>query len=489
MQKSNDLRQRMKRLADRFSQAELARRTGVSKANVHRYLRAGRVPADFLQALVREFHVRPDWLLEGRGAMLRSEVTEHAAQESAKLLELVVNLNAISHERLGALSEQGARQVRALADAVTRHDELRSRLNQRVTPAFEQLVRRQQQHLNAAELEQADDLATSLEQLARLCDDQNLRVRHDMLEAVRLWWKGDLERQGALHRRVLGRLIAAGNIRQRQFLRITYNYCAGLHVAGRLEEAARVADAVAMLACPVDPEWDEDLLITVPRAVLHAARGDIGDGLRVLTRVDATVSTDLLPFTRNVLLGLEHQAGHKDLAALLPQWQRGSEASLLLIALWEDTPRALSEALAACDPGQPPVTAAFVDAARAIKGGEMPPPLDEASLRGAERAVLRTEAARREGRKDVHRLWKEAAGRLASLPGVLPPMPLAALHQRQALELGAGKVGEDSVKSAREKFQKWLSQGNGCVRKLCDTNGIRAVVGVSDTRPQAGIVA
>lgn len=479
MQKSNELRQRLKRLAERFTQAELARRSGVSKANVHRYLRAGRVPADFLEALVREFNVRPDWLLEGRGAMLRSEVTEHAAQESARLLELVVNLNAISHERIGALSEQSARQVRALSDALARHDQLRSRLNQRVTPAFAQLVARQQQHLNAGEYEQAEDLAPSLEQLARLCDDQNLRVRHDMLEAVRLWWKGDLERQDGLHRRVLGRLIAAGNTRQRQFLRITYNYCAGLYAAGRLTQAANIADAVCTLTCPAVPEWDEDLLVQLPRAVLQAAQGDIAAALATVTRVDAALGPGLRPFTGNVLLGMTHQAGQQEFAQVLAAWHRGGDASLLLMALWEDTPRELADALAACDPDQPPVTATFVASASAIRHGEVPAAVAEVGLRGAEHAVLRAEAARRQQRKEAPKLWKEASRRLGKLDGLVPPMLLLALHHRQALELGAERVGESAIGTARRVFKNWLTLGNGCVRKLCHDNGISSVTSVN----------
>ena len=61
------LRARLQQLAQTHSQAELARKTGFPPANVHRFLKAGKVPADFCEALVREFGVNPAWLLAGEG--------------------------------------------------------------------------------------------------------------------------------------------------------------------------------------------------------------------------------------------------------------------------------------------------------------------------------------------------------------------------------------------------------------------------------------
>lgn len=477
MQKQNELRQRLRRLADRFSQAELARRTGFSKANVHRYLRAGRVPAEFLQSLVAQLNVRPDWLLEGRGAMLRSEVSEHAAEESAKLLELVVNLNAVSHERLGALSEDSARQVRELADALARNEELRARLNQRVTPAFSRLISRQQQHLNAAEYEQADELAPALAQLVRLCDHTELRVRHDMLDAVRLWWKGDLLRQSELHRRVLGQLIAAGKVRDRQFLRVTYNLCAGLYAAGRLAEAARIADAVQMLACPAEPEWDEDLLIRLPRAIYDAAEGRIADAIPAFTLIDAAVSAELRPFARDAVLHACYQAGLREFPEVLSQWSRGrgNDATLLLLALWEDSLQALADALKLCSPDQPPVVAAMQEAAQAIAAGTLPPAIEDGAMRGVERAILRAEAARRQQRKDAAKLWKLAQACLARQTGITPPLLLVAMQHRHALELGATRTGEAAQQQARKALRGWLAQGNGALRRVCEAHGLGAV--------------
>ncbi|MCC7508050.1 MAG: helix-turn-helix transcriptional regulator [Planctomycetes bacterium] len=483
MQKQNDLRQRLRRLADRFSQAELARRTGVSKANVHRYLRAGRVPAEFLQALVAQLHVRPDWLLEGRGAMLRSEVSDHAADESAKLLELVVNLNAVSHERLGALSQDSTRQVRELADALARNEELRARLNQRVTPAFSKLIRRQQQHLNAAEYEQADELAPALAQLVRLCDHTELRVRHDMLDAVRLWWKGDLHRQSELHRRVLGQLMAAGKLRDRQFLRVTYNLCAGLYAAGRLAEAARIADAVQMLACPAEAEWDEDLLIRMPRAIFDAAEGRIASAMPAFILVDAGVSAALRPFARDAVLHACYQAGLRDFAEVLSQWSRGrgNDAMLLLLALWEDTLPALADALRLCSPDQPPVVAAMQEAAQAIAAGTLPPDIEDETLRGIERAILRAEAARRRQRKDATRLWKQAQASIARQSDITPPLLLLAMHHRHALELGAARTGDAAQHQAVRAMRAWLAQGNGALRKVCEAHGIGVVTAAAKT--------
>ena len=94
--RGESLRARLQQLALTHSQAELARKTGFPPANVHRFLKGGKVPTDFCEALVREFGVNPAWLLAGEGTAYLADVTAGTERMAGNLLELVEAMSAVS---------------------------------------------------------------------------------------------------------------------------------------------------------------------------------------------------------------------------------------------------------------------------------------------------------------------------------------------------------------------------------------------------------
>ena len=135
------LRGRLNKLADRFQQVEIARRTGVATANVHRYLRAGRIPAEFCLALIDAFDLSPDWLMKGEGEPITSDLKAATAAKAGDLLDLVKAMNAVARMRLGAVVGDGDRKkLRELSDTLQTFDRLKERMNDRTRPVLARLL-------------------------------------------------------------------------------------------------------------------------------------------------------------------------------------------------------------------------------------------------------------------------------------------------------------------------------------------------------------
>jgi hypothetical protein len=465
------LRERLRVLSNHHNQSELARRTGFSKANVHRYMKSGRVPGAWLIALIREFGVNPAWLMLGRGEMLQSEVSAQAAQESANLLELVVKLNAVGHERLGALqSRQRTKMVRELADTLNRHDDLRGRLRERVNPVYLKLLNEYRELIAQQRFEETQDILPALRQLERLADNPRMRNNIDMLEAVQRQFEGNFQRQQELYRSSLGNMIAAGRVRDAQFLRLAFNACAGLSSAGRYREAARLANATMLLAECDPPRWDEDWLLRLPQAALDLHTGEPARGLAEIARVVAACSDELAAGARDALLHAGYLAGTTTLSEVIERSSAipATTHTLLLIGLWEGD-RAVLKGLQASRrklKGQFDARSArLLRLTDALLSGSLPPEPPEADY---EEAVLRCEVARNSGnRRTALRYFRAAAKASAVLdPAFTSEFLLRALHLRQTFEYGD-----------RSEAARWLvlhlRQGYGCLRELAARHAIR----------------
>ena len=117
------VRGRLNILTENHAQAEIARRTGFPPANVHRFLKGGKIPADFCGAVVREFGINPAWLLTGEGAPRLSDVTEGTMRMAGNVLELVEAMSAVARMRLGSLTgKHHLRVLRELNDALEDHE-------------------------------------------------------------------------------------------------------------------------------------------------------------------------------------------------------------------------------------------------------------------------------------------------------------------------------------------------------------------------------
>ncbi|MCK6439738.1 MAG: helix-turn-helix transcriptional regulator, partial [Planctomycetes bacterium] len=87
---NNDaLRDRLNAVLKDVSQAEIARRTGTSRANVNRYLRDRKIPAEFSAAVVAGFDVNPVWLLTGKGSPRSTETGAGTDELASRILDMV----------------------------------------------------------------------------------------------------------------------------------------------------------------------------------------------------------------------------------------------------------------------------------------------------------------------------------------------------------------------------------------------------------------
>jgi hypothetical protein len=471
------LRGRLRLVAEQHSQNEIARRTGAGKANVHRYLRAGRVPGDFLQRLIHAFGLNPAWLLIGRGEMLEVRVSEAAAAESQQLLELVVKLNAVGHERLGAMGEAPVRMVRELADALARNQELQKRIIERARPVFVKLLNEYRVLIGQHRHQETADVLPALRQLVKLTQSPSMQANVDMLEAVQCFFEGDYTRQRELHNSALAALLNAGRLRDAQFMRLTYNTCVGLASAGRLSESARLANAVLQLADSDPPRWVEDWLLRVPQAVLDMQTGRLGPALSVLSRVVASCDRELADNLRDALLFAGFLAGMTPLEEITRRWSRMAVGSppLLLLGIWSREGNALQRVRRTRVNMQGHLDARsrrLLQAADAILEGASFPEFESSEpVLALELQVIACEARCRAGDTRAARaLYAQSQQALAALaPEFLPDFMVRAMHARHALEYGA----PDGKQRAAAFIRDSLTQGYGFLRSLADAHAIQ----------------
>ncbi|MCB9932283.1 MAG: helix-turn-helix transcriptional regulator [Planctomycetes bacterium] len=473
------LRGRLRLIAEQHSQNEIARRTGASKANVHRHLRAGRVPADFLQRLVHAFGLNPSWLLLGRGEMLEARVSEAAAAESQQLLELVVKLNAVGHERIGAMGEAPARMVRELADALARNQELLKRIMERARPVFLKLLNDYRTLIGEHRHQETAEVLPALRQLVKLTQNPSMQANVDMLEAVQCFFEGDYTRQRELHRSALAALLNAGRLRDAQFMRLTYNTCVGLASAGRLSESARLANAALQLADSEPPRWVEDWLLRVPQAVLDMQTGKLGPAMQELSRVVAACGGEIAENLRDALLFCGFLAGMTPLEEVARRWTRMAVGSppLLLLGLWSREDNALQRVRRTRVNMQGHLDARsrrLLEAADAVlEGAAFPEVASTEPVLQLELQVIECEAQVRAGNTRAARKLFEAAGQaMQSLDAeFLPDFLVRAMHARHALELGDEAARERAAAFVRDS----LTQGYGFLRALAETHEIQSV--------------
>lgn len=287
------LRDRLKALASRFGQAEIARRTDTAPANIHRYLREGKVPVDFCAALVSEFEVSPIWLIEGRGGMLRSDVRKPIADMGGDLLELVETMNAVSRMRIGAVAGQHDRKtLRELSESMDAFDRLRERLNVHTRPLLQGVLDEWEEALIRMEMDRASSLQLTAQQLSRLTTDETLLERLDTAEGNHAYLLADLERAVSFERRVFARRIREGRIGSEQALAKARNLIMSIRETGRLEESRRLAQTVLALA---SDEWRDSELVNQIRVFeghLDCDLGSLRSGLEKMIASYAFVRED-----------------------------------------------------------------------------------------------------------------------------------------------------------------------------------------------------
>lgn len=478
LQNQNDsLRARLRMVTNQYNLSELARRTGVSKSNVHRYLNSARIPGDWLASVITEFGINPSWLMIGQGEMLQSEVSKEAGQESAKLLELAVKLNAVGHERLSALQgRRPAQLVRELSEALKREDELRARLRAQVAPVFDSLILEYSQLIRDMRFDETREVLAALRQLERLAGDPDMSAHLDAHEAHEQDYRGNHARARELENRVLGFCIGAGRFRDSSTMRIAYNMCGSLGIRGYYHEAARLAGAMLLLADGDPPRWEEDWLLRIPQAVLDLQDGEPARGLAMLTRMAAAKMPNTATIVQDMLLRWSYVTGIVSFEEVLLRRSDNPSfpGALALMAVWERDIAAIKRMRDACAKMKlrPDVrSAAWMEIIDAILAGKVPATVHSAKPLGAfEGAVLRCEAARFSGRKRIATAaFRESGEALAALDlGQSPSFMLRALRVRQAFDYGDKDEAAQFVLTS-------LRQGYGCLRTLADDHGLSTV--------------
>ncbi|MCC7509150.1 MAG: hypothetical protein IT464_07220 [Planctomycetes bacterium] len=343
------LRQRLNHLAQTHSQAELGRRTGFPPANVHRFMKGGKVPAEFCESLVRELGVNPAWLLAGEGTPYLADVTAGTQRMASNVLELVEAMSAVSRMRLGSLTgKHHLRVLRELSAALDDHEKLRRKLNENSLPVFEKLVVDLENVLDKRDLERGAELLKAADQVARLCDDDALMLRLNAQHAFFAYLSGDYENSAAWRRRVFIRQMAWGEpMDERRILHAQYLVMAVLAM-GRVREALRICNAALALSNGVrGRNW---CVMLATGGLMEMDLGDLQGGMSKVMRALPEAAPVLHDLYGGYFAKMQLFSGLGDVATCLADKPMSSSKSLQILrfAAWLEDLETLELAVKRC---------------------------------------------------------------------------------------------------------------------------------------------
>ena len=250
------IRLRLNRLVEERSQSEIARKTGAQVAAVNRYVHGARIPAGFCSDVVRGLGVNPSWLLMGEGSPYLADVPVQTARLGENLLELVEAMSAVSRMLLGSLGgKHHLKVLRELNEALLAHERLRDDLNERSRPVFERILADLQKALDKLDLERAADLRKAADQIARLCDDEDLTRRYLRTCAFHEFQLKRSDRFLAAQRKVFLRSLPDGSLFSEQACDEARRVVVALVQMNRIREAGRICRAVRALAGKEGRQW------------------------------------------------------------------------------------------------------------------------------------------------------------------------------------------------------------------------------------------
>lgn len=286
------IRRRLADVSRRYSQAEIARRLGMRRGTVSRYLSQNRIPGAFLAGIAREFGVNATWLMLGEGAPWIADVRADQANMGRGMMEMVQAMARVSRLRLGALAgRQDAKDLRELNDALEAYERLRRRMAEQSRPTYAKILQDWRQALGRGEMAQARHLRAAAEQVARICPDPLLEIEHENLRGGHEYTSGNVE--GALphmRRAVLGSLPATGEMDEKTFS-AAFRVVMTLEVLGRTRDAARYAEAALALAPPhAAAEWASYPLYRGFYGWVLVLLDDVVAGLPLLTQAMTLVA-------------------------------------------------------------------------------------------------------------------------------------------------------------------------------------------------------
>jgi hypothetical protein len=340
------LRERFAFLCNERSQAEVARRTGASANNVSRYARGTRIPLEFGSSLVESLGVNPAWLLVGEGQPFLGDAPAHGDVTASSLLEMVQAMSAITRLRLGALAGKGhARVLRELNDALVRFESLRAELNRHSRPVLQRMIADYRAQVTRRNLSRAADLERAVEQVSRLCFDDELQLEFETARAELERARHNFERAADIQRAVfLRRLARADDIAPANCLE-AQNLAGALWQLGRVHDARGQCIATMALAEHAGDEWPEYAMLQATCAMAEIDLQMLDSALR---RLDSALPR-MAPSHRRLagegfLLRARLLAGTADpRQALLGEHSRGQATALLRHAAWLNDPKFLRQ--------------------------------------------------------------------------------------------------------------------------------------------------
>jgi tetratricopeptide (TPR) repeat protein len=479
------IRARLSELTARHSQAEIARKTGIPRNKVNRYVHGTRIPCEFAAALVDGMGVSPEWFLTGQGAVNVADVAPDTVRVAGNLLELIRAMAAVEHMQLGALlGKHHLRVLRDLSDALSRYESLREQLNTRSTPVMRRALNELRDALEDRDLDRAGQLCRTAEQLARLCDDPGLTLELAVLHGRLALMNADLK--GALDqaRRSATLALHSGGDLGSGELEALAGTVEALMRMGRVGEARRIAEAALVLASGRARLLEPTSKLTAELAAIQIHTGELKAGLQVLAgmcgalegragaRVDAI-------FVRALLL-----SGSLDVESAVKFKRDSSDKATFIVAFaaFHEEPQALEHALAYWRRvhdlrdeddermpywhGRTLLHALNGDSARIKKAAknvlEAKPEAHEMLLDW--RSIMGAQFFRLIGKEaEARRYFRKACRSVASMPewfdmGVI----WQARHMRNAIELGSGAQQQQ----ARDFFQRHVELGYYCFAKL-----------------------
>lgn len=279
-----EIRARLVQLVAEFPQAEIARRTGTSRANVSRYLRTNRIPASFAARCVVDLGVNPEWLLTGKGSMLLADSARGGEHLTGELLNIVQALNAVGQLRIGALGgKHHLRMLRELSDAVGRYGTLKERLNHLSVPVLRTILHDAKSAVDKGRLDFARDLCRTASQLESFCDDPDLAYERAILQGKLELLSGNVPAALELFRRAIYESIRTGALLGTAPFNAVVECVAALHDWGRAKDALRLARAASSIAMDEALASESSSWLDILIADIRVHSGELNEGIKLIS--------------------------------------------------------------------------------------------------------------------------------------------------------------------------------------------------------------
>lgn len=478
------LRERLERLLQDHSQADLARKTGWTRSNVNRYVHGAKIPGEFLVTLCTALNVNPVWLLTGKGDLYVTDVSANTQTNAHELLRLIEALNAVDKMRLGQVaSKLHLKVLHDLREAMRKYRDVRDALKDKLRPAFEQLLADLRQALERGKLERATNARESAAQLADFCDDPNLLLEFDQHQATLEYMLKRPKSATEYQRRSFVRSLLAGRDFTAESAVAAHNLVISLVAAGQLDEAENICQAARALIPLRAKRLESFQRLLILHADVMMELGNVNEGVKVIQSVLAEAASEGIR-----AFALDYSTKALALGGTLQYENIGSAAGAslsraglaVLYACWTENPAHVRDACARhIDTGvEGGLGSTFVALhAHALLGaasgdanalirfrGDAESYIkfhsEEQELLSLYGSIVETQAARLLARTDEARsALLGAADHWEGLPkGTTPSFLLRAIHARNVLDLVTTNERKEELAAMRAQAEAFIAE-------------------------------